>query len=108
MPPFRAPRSDRKSCSRSCGICRNRGTPRPLVLRLRGGRQSKGVPPRPNSPSTASTPPACKKAKSVTHVSGTKCHLCLRPLSSFSKHHPDSFPDRNEHLLSLALIALRD
>jgi len=30
---------------------------------------------------TASTPPACKKAKSVTHVSGTKCHLCLGPLT---------------------------
>jgi hypothetical protein len=23
---------------------------------------------------------ACKRAKSVTHVSGTKCHLCLGPL----------------------------
>src|ERR1700730_10548956 len=37
------------------------------------------VLPSPTSLSTASTPPACKKAKSVTHVSGTKCHLCLGP-----------------------------
>src|ERR1700676_886702 len=32
------------------------------------------------------------KAKSVTHVSGTICHLCLRPLSRFSiasRHHGD-------------------
>src|SRR6202030_768158 len=27
-------------------------------------------------------PPACKKAKSVTHVSGTKCHLCLGLLTT--------------------------
>src|ERR1700730_18222059 len=26
-----------------------------------------------------------KKAKSVTHVSGTNCHLCLRPHSSKTK-----------------------
>src|SRR5204862_2476785 len=29
-----------------------------------------------------------KKAKSVTHVSGTKCHLCLRPLSSVKSGFP--------------------
>src|SRR4029078_2351552 len=29
-----------------------------------------------------------KKAKSVTHVSGTKCHLCLRPLSRLPLRSP--------------------
>src|SRR6266436_125727 len=29
-----------------------------------------------------------KKAKSVTHVSGTKCHLCLGPLTQQNLHFP--------------------
>src|ERR1700736_1392724 len=36
--------------------------------------------PQERRETAASTPPACKKAKSVTHASGTKCHLCLGPL----------------------------
>ena len=48
-----------------------------------GGRQSAGALPRPNTPSRASPPPACsRQAKSVTHVSGTKCHPCLGPLTA--------------------------
>src|SRR5260370_39809773 len=31
-----------------------------------------------------------KKAKSVTHVSGTKCHLCLGPLWRRNAHHRPS------------------
>ena len=68
-------------CSRSCGICRNPGTRPSLPHPPAAEQQSAGVLPSPNSLSTASTPPACKKAKSVTHVSGTKCHLCLGPLN---------------------------
>jgi hypothetical protein len=41
---------------------------------------------RRNSLSTASTPP--QKAKSVTHVSGTGCHLCLGPLINTSRNSP--------------------
>jgi hypothetical protein len=79
-PQARAPCSDRISCSQSCGIPRNPGRRPSWPPRPTGGRQSEGALPSPNSLSTASTPPAAK-AKSVTHVSGTKCHLCLGPLS---------------------------
>ena len=49
-------------------------------LRLKGGQQSEGVLPSPNSLSTASTPPA--PSEKCIPVSGTKCHLCLGPLTS--------------------------
>ncbi len=54
----RAPCSGRKSCSQSCAICRTPGTRPSCSRRPAGGRQSAGVPPSPNSLSTASTPPA--------------------------------------------------
>src|SRR5260370_41721791 len=38
--------------------------------------------PSPNTPSRACTS-SSKKGESVTHVSGTFCHLCLRSLSGF-------------------------
>ena len=42
------------------------------------------------------TPPPAKKAKSVTHVSGTKCHLCLGPLTERLPPSPPSHDPRPE------------
>ncbi len=61
--PARAPCSDRKSCSRSCGRCRTPGTRPSWPPHPAGGRQSAGVLPSPNSLSTASTPPAEQRRK---------------------------------------------
>src|SRR5580700_8406608 len=62
-PRARAPCSDRKSCSRSCGKCRTPGTPRSWLPHPEAGRQNEGALPLPNSLSTASTPPAEQKRK---------------------------------------------
>src|SRR6266536_1004124 len=76
-PQARALCSGRKPCSRSCGRCRTPGTRPSWLPRPAGGRQSAGVPPSPNSLSTASTPPAKRRkvlpmcpVRSVTYVSG--------------------------------------
>ena len=53
---------------------------RSSLRRPAAGPQTAGARPSPNTPSTASTPPARHAGKGVTHVSGTFCHLCLGPL----------------------------
>ena len=53
-----------------------------LARRPAGEPQTEVFHPSPNTPSTASTS-SPKKGKSVTHVSGTICHLCLGSLTAY-------------------------
>jgi hypothetical protein len=69
-----------RSCSRSCGKCRTRGTVLTWSRPPAGGQQTEASHPLPNTPSTASTS-SPKKEKSVTHVSGTICYLCVGSLT---------------------------
>src|SRR5262245_6819893 len=85
MPRDHAPCSDRRSCSRSCARCRTLGRPRSSPRHQAAAKRTEDARPSPNTPSRASAPPVPKMTKGVTHVSGTTCHLCLRPLKSSLK-----------------------
>ena len=75
----RTPGSDRRSCNLSCEKCRTPCRVPPSARRLACEHKLKSfihhqtLPPRPPLPP--------KKEKSVTHVSGTICYICLGSLS---------------------------
>src|SRR6266480_1553176 len=82
-PPLHAahtPGSDRRFCSLSCARSQTPCRDPPFPRRLAGEPRTAAFHPSPNTPSTASLPPK-KTGESVTHVSGTMCYLCLRPLT---------------------------
>src|ERR1700751_42617 len=90
-PESRIGGSDRRSCSRSCGRSQTPCRVPPSVRRLAGEPQTAFSHLSPNTPSKASLPPL--KGGSVTHVSGTNRHLCVRPLNDcpLESHYTGTF-----------------
>jgi hypothetical protein len=72
----------------------------PAELRHRLAGEPQTAAPLPNTPSMASLPPQ-KKGKSVTHVSGTICYLCLGSLTPINRRRFSLFPFRGISLTNL-------
>ena len=71
-----------RSCTRSCAISRTQYTaPRRLAFLEASYEAQAFVHPRTLFPRHPHLPPLSKTAKSVTRVSGTECHPCLRPFT---------------------------